>query len=82
MSETSEIAYWQRVASYLADCLAASAASLAMQKRLSRYERDRQIAICTSVASYLKQTREIGSKARPIHLVVERLDKAREALTK
>lgn len=76
----SEAEYWRRVASYFADCLAASAAQLSCNKRLSHVERDRQISICKSAVGYLTEVQDPGSKARQIDAVVDRLKNARRCL--
>jgi ferredoxin-NADP reductase len=65
MSESVEdlkrqVAQWKSVAAYLAECHAASAETVAEQKKSSKYEKKRHAEICKKAAMMLKHGDLVG----------------------
>lgn len=67
-----ELSRWKRIATYLADCHAATAEGVMHRKSSSMSERERQETICERAMHYL-QGGDPGHHGRNVEPVIERL---------
>lgn len=67
-----ELDRWKRIATYLADCHAATAEIVQARKSSSKYDRGRSRSICETAARYLSGD-DPGMRGRDTDRVLERL---------